>query len=229
MASVWLATDERLHRPVAVKAMSDILADDERWLARFRREARAAASLSHPNIVPVFDFGVEDGRPYLVMAYVDGGSLKERLAEGRDVPAIDASWFSVTPFLEKYAQGHPEVSLVQLDGDSAQLLRPAPEGPFAALLEYYREQGVRTRVAAFKPAEAPALMLYPQGAELAREAEASLQAGDLPGPLAGLVHEYIESRFSDVLEEALSAHLGEDAKLEVKVGVRAAEHAAERA
>ncbi len=50
------------------------------------------------------------------------GSLQEQLlAEGRDVPAIDASWFSVTPFLEKYAHRHPEVGLVQLDGEAAQL------------------------------------------------------------------------------------------------------------
>jgi molecular chaperone HtpG len=126
------------------------------------------------------------------------GSLQEQvLAEGRDVPAIDASWFSVTPFLEKYAQRHAEINLVQLDGESQQLLRPASEGPFARLIEHYREQGVRVRVASFKPAEAPALMLYPQGAELAREAEASMQAGDLPGPLAGLVNEYVESRFGD--------------------------------
>ncbi len=126
------------------------------------------------------------------------GSLQEQLlAEGRDVPAIDASWFSVTPFLEKYAHRHPEVGLVQLDGEAAQLLRPAPEGPFAALLDWYAEQGIRAKVAAFKPAEAPALMLYPQGAELAREAEASRQAGDLPGPLAGLVNEYVEQKFGD--------------------------------
>jgi molecular chaperone HtpG len=125
------------------------------------------------------------------------GSLQEQLlAEGRDVPAIDASWFSVSPFLEKYAHRHPEVGLVQLDGEAAQLLRPATEGPFLALLEHYRAQGVRARVASFRPAEAPALMLYPQGAELAREAEASLQAGDLPGPLAGLVHEYVGQRFT---------------------------------
>src|SRR5205807_8112909 len=78
------------------------------------------------------------------------GSLQEQLlAEGRDVPAIDASWFSVTPFLEKYAQRHPEVGLVQLDGESVQLLRPASEAPFAALLTHYREQGVRARVASF--------------------------------------------------------------------------------
>jgi serine/threonine protein kinase len=82
MATVWLGTDTRLHRQVAIKLMADVLADDERWLARFRREARAAAALAHPNIVKVFDYGVEEGRPYIVMAYVPGGSLKERLAEG---------------------------------------------------------------------------------------------------------------------------------------------------
>jgi serine/threonine protein kinase len=67
--------------------MSDLLAGDERWLKRFRRKARAAASLQHPNIVKVFDFGIEDGRPYLIMAYVEGGSLKERLAAGGPIDA----------------------------------------------------------------------------------------------------------------------------------------------
>jgi eukaryotic-like serine/threonine-protein kinase len=89
MASVWLATDERLGRKVAVKVMADQLADDERWLARFRREAKAAAALSHPNIVKVFDFGIEAGRPYLIMAHVPGGSLRERLGVG-GAPALDA-------------------------------------------------------------------------------------------------------------------------------------------
>jgi serine/threonine protein kinase len=83
MASVWLATDERLHRPVAVKLMSDLLAEDEDWLERFRREARAAASLSHANIVKVFDYGIEDSRPYIVMEHVPGGSLKALVADGR--------------------------------------------------------------------------------------------------------------------------------------------------
>src|SRR5262249_18445080 len=83
------------------------------------------------------------------------------------------------------------------DGESAQLLRPVSESGFAALLEHYRAQGVRAKAASFRPAAAPALMLYPQGAELAREAEASLQSGDLPGPLAGLVSKYVEQKFSD--------------------------------
>ena len=86
MASVWLARDETLHREVAIKLMADTLADDERWLARFRREARAAAALSHPNIVKVFDFGIEEHRPYLVMAHVPGGSLRDRLQDGGELP-----------------------------------------------------------------------------------------------------------------------------------------------
>jgi molecular chaperone HtpG len=125
------------------------------------------------------------------------GSLQEQmLAEGRDVPAIDASWFAVTPFLEKYASRHAEVSLVQLDGEADQLLRPVAGEPFKRLLDWYRDQDIRARVATFKPAEAPALILYPQGAEIAREAEASREAGDLPGPLAGLIQEYVDQRFS---------------------------------
>jgi eukaryotic-like serine/threonine-protein kinase len=86
MASVWLATDERLGRDVAIKLMAEHLADDPRWLKRFGREAKAAAGLAHPHIVSVFDFGVEEHRPYLVMAYLPGGTLKERLASGRPPP-----------------------------------------------------------------------------------------------------------------------------------------------
>jgi serine/threonine protein kinase len=80
MASVWLARDERLERDVAVKIIADTLAGDESWLRRFGREARAAAALSHRGVVPVFDYGVEDGRPYLVMDYITGGNLAQRLA-----------------------------------------------------------------------------------------------------------------------------------------------------
>ena len=87
MASVWLAGDETLAREVAIKLMADTLADDERWLARFQREARAAAALSHPHIVKVFDFGLEEHLPYLVMAYVPGGSLGDRLRGGGELPA----------------------------------------------------------------------------------------------------------------------------------------------
>jgi serine/threonine protein kinase len=86
MASVWLARDETLQRDVAIKVVSDSLAHDERWLARFRREARAAAALSHPHVVKVFDFGVEEHRPFLVMAYVPCGSLRDRLKGSGALP-----------------------------------------------------------------------------------------------------------------------------------------------
>ena len=80
MAAVWLARDERLGRLVAIKALSDALAGEEGYVRRFRREARVAAGLSHPNLVRVFDFG-DDPRPYLVMEYVEGGTLAEQLRE----------------------------------------------------------------------------------------------------------------------------------------------------
>ena len=79
MASVWLARDEQLDRSVAVKIIADALAADPVWVRRFEREARAVASLSHPNIVRVFDFGAEQGRPFLVMEYVPGGTLADLL------------------------------------------------------------------------------------------------------------------------------------------------------
>jgi eukaryotic-like serine/threonine-protein kinase len=81
MASVWLAYDERLGRRVAVELLSDILAADESYLTRFRREARLAASLTHPNLVGIYDFGGEGERPYLVMEHVEGEILAGRIAD----------------------------------------------------------------------------------------------------------------------------------------------------
>ncbi len=81
MAAVWLARDERLGRMVAVKVMAEAPSADARWFERFEREARAAAAISHPNVVRVFDFGIEDGRPYLVMEYAAGADLAACLAD----------------------------------------------------------------------------------------------------------------------------------------------------
>jgi serine/threonine protein kinase len=79
MASVWLAGDEVLERSVAVKVLADTIASDPEFLARFRREARVAASLSHPNLIGVYDYAEGDERPYLVMEYVPGENLAERM------------------------------------------------------------------------------------------------------------------------------------------------------
>jgi eukaryotic-like serine/threonine-protein kinase len=79
MASVWLGDDSRLRRPVAIKVMADSLALDANYVSRFEREALVAARLSHPNLVNVFDFSASESRPYLVMEYVPGGTLADRL------------------------------------------------------------------------------------------------------------------------------------------------------
>jgi len=79
MAAVWLGHDEVLDRPVAVKVLADTIASDPGFLARFRREAKTVAGLSHPNLVAVYDFSEEDERPYLVMQFVPGDDLAARL------------------------------------------------------------------------------------------------------------------------------------------------------
>src|SRR5262249_22145284 len=88
----------------------------------------------------------QSGRTLVFVAGELGSLQEEVLAVGWDVPAIDASWFSVTPFLEKFAQRHPDVQLVQLDGESQQLLRAMPDGIFAGLLEFFRAHNVRASV-----------------------------------------------------------------------------------
>jgi serine/threonine protein kinase len=85
MASVWLASDEVLERPVAIKVLADTIASDREFLARFRREAQVAASLSHPNLIDVYDFAGGAERPYLVMEYVPGENLAERTQRGVDI------------------------------------------------------------------------------------------------------------------------------------------------
>ncbi len=81
-AEVYLADDVILRRRVAVKVLHPALADDEAFLSRFRAEARAAAALSHPNLMAVYDWGESDG-PYLVLEFLGGGSLRGMLDQGR--------------------------------------------------------------------------------------------------------------------------------------------------
>ncbi len=81
MGVVWLADEERLGREVAVKVLTEGLAQDQRFIERFRREARAVASLSHPNIAQVFDYGEDEGSSYIVMELVRGRDLARVLRE----------------------------------------------------------------------------------------------------------------------------------------------------
>ena len=78
-ADVFLARDQLLNRPVAIKVLNATLSQDEAFVARLRKEAQVVASLNHQNIVGVFDQGEQDGAPFIVMEYVDGRSLAEIL------------------------------------------------------------------------------------------------------------------------------------------------------
>jgi eukaryotic-like serine/threonine-protein kinase len=86
MATVYLAQDEELERPVAVKVLAGHLADDATFRSRFVREARLAAQLSHPNVVQIYDSGENDGNPYIVMEFVDGRTLADELTETGPLP-----------------------------------------------------------------------------------------------------------------------------------------------
>jgi len=92
MSTVFLATDEVLERPVAIKLLAEHLAEDEAFVARFRREALAAARLQHPNVVQVFDSGQDEpsGRHYIVMEYVEGPSCADLLRERKQLGIEEA-------------------------------------------------------------------------------------------------------------------------------------------
>ncbi len=90
MANVYLAEDEELGRRVAIKILNDRHASDEQFVERFRREAKNAAGLSHPNIVSIYDRGEAEGTYYIAMEYLEGRSLKERIVADGPLPIADA-------------------------------------------------------------------------------------------------------------------------------------------
>ncbi len=90
MAAVYLAYDPNFDREVAIKVLPHELMHDPAFRTRFHREARTIAALEHPAIVPVYDFGEQDGQPFLVMRYLSGGSLVARIRSG-PVPAGEAA------------------------------------------------------------------------------------------------------------------------------------------
>lgn len=113
MATVYLATDTRLTRAVAVKVMHIGLGDDAEFARKFDREARSAARLSHPNVVSVFDQGHDDGRPYIVMEYVEGRTLRDILNHEAPLPPEQALEI-IEPVIAALAAAH-EAGLVHRD------------------------------------------------------------------------------------------------------------------
>src|SRR5918995_6372972 len=80
MSTVYLAEDETLDRPVAIKVLHREISEQPDQLERFRREARAVAKLSHSNVVGVIDAGEDGGHPYIVFEYVEGETVKQRIS-----------------------------------------------------------------------------------------------------------------------------------------------------
>ena len=95
MATVDLAHDVELDRPVALKRLAENLARDEELQQRFVREARLAARLAHPNVVRVFDVGSDEGRPFIAMEYVDGETVAELIARRAPLPASEAAALAI--------------------------------------------------------------------------------------------------------------------------------------
>ncbi|MEJ2549704.1 MAG: serine/threonine-protein kinase [Anaerolineales bacterium] len=102
MATVYLAHDPRFNRDVAVKILPREFLHDPQFRGRFEREAKTLAALEHAAIVPVYDFGEQDGQLYLVMRYMPGGSLDD-LLQGRKLPLNEALEIleRIAPALEK--------------------------------------------------------------------------------------------------------------------------------
>src|ERR1051326_1561381 len=90
MADVYLAEDQELGRRVALKILNERHAIDDSFVERFRREAKNAASLSHPNIVSIYDRGEAEGTYYIAMEYLDGRSVKELIVSRGPAPVKTA-------------------------------------------------------------------------------------------------------------------------------------------
>ncbi len=125
MATVYKAFHAALDRYVALKALHPAFGEDPNFQARFQREARLVAKLEHPHIVPVYDYAEHEGRPYLVMKFIEGDTLKPRLAKGplnsAEIMAVVESVGSALAYAHKQGILHRDIKpsnvLIGLDGN----------------------------------------------------------------------------------------------------------------
>src|SRR5215210_7668673 len=120
MADVYLATDEHTHSLVALKLLHPHFAADPVFVQRFRSEAKTAGRLVHPNVVPCWDFGIDNDQPFLVMEYVAGETLAELLAR-KSYLSFEQTLALVSPVLAALAYVH-EQGLVHRDVKPANVL-----------------------------------------------------------------------------------------------------------
>jgi serine/threonine-protein kinase len=121
MASIWLADDAVLGRRVAVKVLAEQLAEQPLFVRRFQREARTAAGLSgHPHVITIYDVGEHDGRPFIVMEYLSGGTVADRIRGSRRPSRENAiRWLREAASALDFAHGH---GIVHRDIKPANLL-----------------------------------------------------------------------------------------------------------
>jgi serine/threonine protein kinase len=138
-ATVYRAVDTTLDREVALKVLDPLLMRDEAFVERFQREARAAASLEHPNIVPIYEVGEGDGRLFIAMRLVRGPSLAERLEEMSRIP-WDATLEILRPVCDALAYAHEE-GVVHRDIKPHNILLDGRSGPMLSDFGFARLVG----------------------------------------------------------------------------------------
>src|SRR5512144_563576 len=124
MATVYKAYQPSMDRNVAIKVLPGQLAESKEFATRFQQEARIIARLEHPHILPVFDYGEDNGITYFVMRYLDAGTLKEKMGHPLPLDEIDRIFTQLADALG-YAHGHgvvhrdlkPSNALVDADGN----------------------------------------------------------------------------------------------------------------
>ena len=125
MATVYKAYHASLDRYVALKALHAAFGEDATFSARFQREARVVAKLEHPHIVPVYDYAQHEGRPYLIMKFIEGDTLKARLNKGpltsEEIEKVVDSVGSALAYAHKQGILHRDIKpsnvLVAKDGE----------------------------------------------------------------------------------------------------------------
>lgn len=167
MAEVFRAVDTRLGRTVAVKTILPSLVSQQAFLERFLREARLVAVLEHPNILPIYDFGEQDGVPYLVMPQMTGGTLAERVALSGLPPALAVDYVAQLAHALDLAHG---AGILHRDVKPSNVLMDRNERPVLADFGLARVAGAASDLTATGIMVGTPLYMAP---ELAQGAEAS--------------------------------------------------------